>query len=62
MNATRKKGMCWIGHLIILKCLNDVTYQVRMNKKAVHHHLLKLFEGRDLPCWQKALKKVKEIS
>ena len=36
------------GPLIILKCLNDVTYQVRISEKemkVMHFNLVKPFEG-----------------
>ena len=65
MNKTRKKGKCpkmqmrWIGPLVVLKRLNDVTYQVKMNEKDVkiiHYDLLKPFEGRDVPRWARVLR------
>ena len=60
MNKSRKKGRCpkmqmrWLGPLVVLKRLNDVTYQVKMNEKDVkiiHYDLLKPYEGRDIPRW-----------
>ena len=41
MNKVRSKGkspkmqMRWVGPLIILKCLNDVTYQAIIGEKEV---------------------------
>ena len=55
MNKSRKKGkipkfqMPWLGPLVVLKKLNNVTYQVKVNKKDVkiiHYDLIKLY-GRD---------------
>ena len=60
MNKSRRKGrspkmqMRWLGPLVVLKRLNDVTYQVKMNEKEVkiiHYDLLKPYEGRDIPRW-----------
>lgn len=60
MNKSRRKGkspklqMRWLGPLVVLKRLNDVTYQVKMNEKdvkVIHYDLLKPFEGRDIPRW-----------
>ena len=60
MNKTRKKGKCpkmqmrWTGPLVVLKRLNDVTYQVKMNEKdmkVIHYDLLKPYEGREIPRW-----------
>ena len=60
MNKSRKKGrspklqMRWLGPLVVLRRLNDVTYQVKMNEKDVkiiHYDLLKPYEGRDVPRW-----------
>ena len=63
VNKSRKKGRCpkmqmrWLGPLVVLKRLNDVTYQVKMNErdlKIIHYDLLKPFVGRDVPAWAKA--------
>ena len=60
MNKARKKGRCpkmqmrWLGPLVVLKRLNDVTYQVKMSEKVVkiiHYDLLKPYEGREVPRW-----------
>ena len=60
MNKARKKGKSpklqsrWLGPLVVLKRLNDVTYQVKMNEKElkiIHYDLLKPYEGRDVPKW-----------
>ena len=59
-NKSRKKGRCpklqmrWLGPFVVLKRLNDVTYQVKMSEKDVkiiHYDLLKPYEGRDIPRW-----------
>ena len=63
MNKSRRKGVCpklqirWLGPLVVLKRLNDVTYRVKMGEKGekvIHYDLLKPYEGRDIPRWVKA--------
>ena len=65
MNKTRKKGKCpkmqmrWVGPLVVLDRLNDVTYKVKMNErdeKIIHYDLLKPYEGREIPKWIKTFK------
>ena len=60
INKERKKGRCpemqmrWIGPLVVVKWLNDVTYMVKVSEKdskVIHYDLLKPFMGRDVPCW-----------
>jgi len=60
MNKSRKKGRCpkwqmrWLGPLVVLKRLNDVTYLVKLSErdeKVIHYDLLKPYEGRDIPRW-----------
>ena len=60
MNKTRKKGKSpklqtrWLGPLLVLKRLNDVTYQVKTSErdmKIIHYDLLKPYLGRDVPRW-----------
>ena len=50
MNKSRKQGkspklqMRWLGPLVVLTSLNDVTYQVKVNEKdvkVIHYDLLK---------------------
>ena len=60
MNKSRRKGkspklqMRWLGPLIVIKSLNDMTYQVKMNEidvKIIHYNLLKPYEGQEIPKW-----------
>ena len=49
-----KMQMCRIGPLVVVKQLNDVMYVVKVSEKdskVIHYDLLKLFVGRDVPCW-----------
>ena len=46
--------MQWLGPVVVIKRLNDVTYQVKMNErdvKIIHYDLLKPYEGCDIPKW-----------
>jgi len=63
MNKSRKKGRCpkwqmrWLGPLVVLRRLNDVTYHVKLGEKeekVIHYDLLKPYEGRDIPRWVQA--------
>ena len=60
MNKVRKKGKCpkmqmrWVGPVVVLQRLNDVTYQVKLSEKVlkvIHYDLLKPYVGRDVPRW-----------
>ena len=53
MNKSRRKDkspklqMRWLGPLVVIRRLNDVTYQVKMNEKdvkVIRYDLLKLYE------------------
>ena len=47
-----KNADAWIGPLIVVKQLNDVTYMVKISEKdckVIHYDLLKPFMGRDIP-------------
>ena len=55
MNKFHRKNKCpkmqmqWIGPLVVLKSLNNVTYQEKMNKKEmkiIHYDLLKPCEAQ----------------
>ena len=57
---SHRKGKCpkmkmrWIGPLVMLKKLNGVKYQVKVNEKGmkiIHYGLLKLCEAWDVPYW-----------
>ena len=65
MNKSRKKGVCpkmqnrWIGPLLVLERLNDVTYRIKLNdksEKVIHYDLLKPYIGREVPLWIKTAK------
>ena len=60
MYKSKRKGKSpklqvrWLGPLIVIKRLNDVTYQVKMNErdvKIIHYGLLKPYEGHEIPKW-----------
>ena len=60
MKKSHRKGKCpkmqmqWIGPLVVLNRLKDITYKVKMNEKEmmfIHCNLLKPCEARDVPPW-----------
>ena len=64
-NKAYRKGICpklqkkWLGSVLVIQKLNDVTYRIRLSKvdtKVMPYEQLKSYRGDTVPKWAKAFR------